>query len=685
MQEYARKNIRNIVVLGHGQVGKTSLLDACLFKTGAVSRVGRVDEGTSVYDTEPEETARRFSITSKLAAMEWQDCKLNFLDTPGYPDFLSEVRGAMLAADNALIVISAPDGIQVETEKVWRLAEQQQMPRAIFLNKMDREHADFKSVVDELRVRFGKGVVPVQMPIGEGRTFQGTLDLLSLSGRIMAHDAEHLDTAVPEFMEEAVSEARQALVEALADFDDTLLEKFLNGEDIPEEDIGKALTEGVAAGKVFPLFCGSSAMVLGIRKFMNGMVAYMPEPQNVKIGTDQKTGDIVERRADEAFSAQVYKTVMEPTGRVSYLRVWSGEAAGDMSAANPARSVVERFGGFFTTIAGRKEKLSKAIAGDIVATTKLSDTCTGDTLCDKEALIRYEAPDYPLSMLIMAAHAAKKEDEEKVVAAMEKEQISDQTLTVERNQETKEVLVRALGEVQLDILKERIKRKTKLDVIFSAPAIPLRETIRKKSTAEGKHKKQSGGHGQYGHVFLELTPLAPGSGNTFTDAIVGGAVPKTFIPAVEKGAMETLAQGVIAGYPVVDVNVKLTDGSYHTVDSSEASFKTAAAIAIKKAVQEGDPVLLEPIFNVRISAPEYFMGDVMGQLNARRAKIMGMENDGRDMSEIKAQIPALELFRYATDLRAQTRGRGSFSVEFSHYEEMPQKEAEKYIKKKDEK
>ena len=685
MQEYARKNIRNIVVLGHGQVGKTSLLDACLFKTGAVSRVGRVDEGTSIYDTEPEETARRFSITSKLAAMEWQDCKLNFLDTPGYPDFLSEVRGAMLAADNALIVISAPDGIQVETEKVWRLAEQQQMPRAIYINKMDREHADFKSVVEELRVRFGKGVVPVQMPIGEGRTFQGTIDLLTLSGRIMSHDAEHLDTTVPEYMAADVETARQALVEALADFDDTLLEKFLNGEDIPEEDIGKALTEGVAAGKVFPVFCGSAAMVLGIRKFMNGMVAYMPEPQTVKIGTDQKTGDIVERRANEAFSAQVFKTVVEPSGRVSYLRIWSGEASGDMSAANPTRSVVERFGGFFTTIAGRKEKLSRAMAGDIVGTTKLADTRTGDTLCDKDAMIRYEAPDYPLSMLIMAAHATKKEDEEKVVAALEKEQISDQTLTVERNKETKEILVRALGEVQIDILKERVKRKTKLDVVFSAPAIPLRETIRKKATAEGKHKKQSGGHGQYGHVFLELTPLAPGSGNTFTDAIVGGAVPKTFIPAVEKGAMETLAQGVIAGYPVVDVNVKLTDGSYHTVDSSEASFKTAAAIAIKKAVLEASPVLLEPIFNVRISAPEYFMGEVMGQLNARRAKIMGMENDGRDMSEIKAQIPALELFRYATDLRAQTRGRGSFSVEFSHYEEMPQKEAEKYIKKKDEK
>lgn len=683
MQEYASKNIRNIVVMGHGQVGKTSLLDACLFKTGAVSRVGRVDDGTSVYDTEPEETARRFSITSKLAAMEWQDCKLNFLDTPGYPDFLSEVRGAMLAADSALIVISAPDGIQVETEKDWRLAEQAQMPRAIFLNKMDREHADFRSVVDELRVRFGKGVVPVQLPIGAGRTFQGTLDLLSLSAKIMTHDAELLETKVPEFMEDEVAEARQALVEALADYDDSLLEKFLNGDDIPEEDIGKALTEGVVAGKVFPLFCGSAAMVLGVRKFMNGMVAYMPEPQNVKIGTEQKTGDIIERRARDPFSAQVFKTVMQTSGRVSYMRIWSGAARGDSSAANPSRSVIERFGGFYTTIAGRKEKLTQAVAGDIVATTKLTDTRTGDTLCDKDHMIRYEAPYYPLSMLIMAAHAASKEDEERVITALSKEQESDPTLTVERNAETNDILVRALGEVQLDIVKERIKRKTKLEITFSAPTIPLRETIRKKAAAEGKHKKQSGGHGQYGHVFLELTPLEPGTGNTFTDAVVGGAVPRTFIPAVEKGAMETLAQGVIAGYPVVDVNVKLTDGSYHTVDSSEASFKTAAAIAIKKAVKEADPVLLEPIFNVRISAPEYFMGEVMGQLNARRAKIMGMENDGRDMSEIHAQIPALELFRYATDLRAQTRGRGSFSVEFSHYEEMPEKIAEQYIGKQE--
>lgn len=672
MKEYSRENLRNVAVVGHGQVGKTSLLDVCLFKVGAANRIGRVDDKTSTLDTDPEEIKRHFSIACKLMSIEWHDKKINFLDTPGYPDFVGDVIGSMVAADCALLVLSASDGIEFGTESGWNVAKKLEKPRAFFINKMDRPHADFQGVLLNLREKFGDGVVAVQLPIGSAESFVGTVDVLAPKDP-------------PADMADELHEAKQNLIEALADYNDELLEKFLNDEEISEEEIAAALKIGVAEGKVFPVFCGSAGIAKGMRQLLNNIVDFFPEPnQQPVMAMNTNTEELVEVDPDGPFSAQVFKTIIDPfVGRVSYLRVFSGNLSGDMSCFNPGKNVTERFSGLFTMQAGKQISLPKVCAGDIVATTKLADTKTGDTLCDKDNPVQFAPIDYPTPMLVMSATAEKKNEIDKVVMALEKEKDGDPTLQLVRNRETKELLIRAIGETQIDIVKEKLKRKYNLSAVFGEPKISLRETIRKSAEAEGKHKKQTGGHGQYGHVKLELSPKPSGEGNEFVDSIVGGVVPRQFIPAVEKGTNETLAAGILAGFPVVDVRVNLVFGSYHPVDSSEAAFKSATAIALKKAFSLASPVLLEPVFDVTVKAPEEFMGDVVGQLNARRAKIMGMDSE-KGISVIKAKVPEMELYRYATILRAQTQGRGTFEAAFSHYDQMPERTAQDVINKMNE-
>ena len=686
MKEYQSANLRNVAIVGHGKTGKTSLLEACLFDSGAVKRLGKIDDGTAVLDYEPEESKRKQSISCKPCAVEWRDYKLNFIDSPGYPDFIGDVRGAMAAADSALIVISASSGINAGTETGWQVAEEFGLPRAFFINKMDREHADFNGIVEELRVRFGKGVVPIQLPIGKEAAFQGVADLLALHMKILTHNEEDLIADIPEYMQGEVDDARDKLIEAIAEFNDELLEKYIGGEEITETETAAALIEGIQAGKIFPVFCGSALQNIGVKKLMNGIVEYLPTPYfKVSIGTDPQTGDIAERKTEDALSAQVWKTIVDPfVGRLSYLRILSGDMKGDATYLNSSCGQMERVGAVSSMQGKNQENLKVAHAGDIVVVAKLNATKTGDTLCDKDEPIRYDPITYPESMLVMAVKAKKKGEEEKVFSSIQKEHEQDPTIVLQKQPETKDTLVRGIGEVHLEVLADRILRKFGAEAVFGEPKIPYRETIQKSVKAEGKHKKQSGGHGQYGHVFLELTPQPAGTGNEFTESIFGGSVPRQYIPAVEKGTEETLAQGVYAGYPVVDVKVNLFDGSYHAVDSSEAAFKTATAIALKKGIMEASPVLLEPIWNITVTAPEYYMGDVMGRLNAKHAKIMGMDSKGRDMSEVKAQIPAAALYKYATELRSQTKGRGSFSVEFSHYQKMQQRDAEAVIAKREE-
>ncbi len=683
MKEYDSTHVRNVAIVGHGRSGKTSIVEACLFNSGAVKRLGKVDDGTAAMDYEPEEVKRRLSISSALAACEWQDYKLNFIDTPGYPDFVGEVRSALQAVDSALVVISAPSGIEVETEKAWHAAETIELPRAIFINKMDREHADFYSVVEELRVRFGDGVVPIQLPIGREAAFQGVVDLLAMHTRIKERDENNCIVVdeIPEYMAAEVENARQQLIEAVAEFNNELLEKYVDGIDIAEEEVAAALMEGIQAGKIFPVLCGSALRNIGMHKLLYDLVEYMPSPaDHVILGTMPQSGDPVERQLSEAFSAQVFKTIVDPfVGRLSFLRIFSGDMKADSSYYNASRQTMERIGTIFTMQGKHQLNLPVAHAGDIIVTAKLQGTRTGDTLCEKGAPILYEGISYPESMLSMAVYAKKKGDEDKIFAALAKEQEEDPTICLVKDQETKETLLKGIGEVHLEVLAEKIQRKFGVEAVVTEPRIAYRETIRQTVKAEGKHKKQSGGHGQYGHVWLEISPQPAGEGNVFSETIFGGSVPRQYIPAVEKGTVETLASGILAGYPVVDVKVNLYDGSYHTVDSSEVAFKTAAAIALKKGIMEASPVLLEPICSMTVTAPEYYMGDIMGHLNGKRAHIMGMESIGKDMSEVKAQVPLAELYKYATELRSLTQGRGNYTLEFSHYEEVPVKMAEKII------
>ncbi len=680
MKEYQSTHIRNLAVVGHGKSGKTSLCEAFLHDTGFSKRLGKVDDGTSNIDYEAEEIKRRMSINTVLAACEFDAYKLNFLDTPGYPDFVGEVKSALRAVESVLVVVSAPSGVEVETEKVWRYAEELRLPRLIFINKMDREHADFYAAVEEMQVKFGRGAIPIQVPIGKESTFQGVVDLLTMRTKLKIRN-EVRQEDIPEFMQGEVEEARQKLIETVAEYNNELMEKYLEGEEISEIEVQAALIEGINDGKVFPILCGSALRDIGAKKLMEAVIEYMPTPYfNVSVGTLPDSDELAERSTEDAFSSIVFKTAVDPfIGKLSYIKVLSGALTADDSMYNPRCGKTERVTSLCITHGKAQETVKKVVAGDIIIIPKLQATKTGDTLCAKDAPIIYEGIEYPQPMLAMAVKAKKKGDDDKISSAFGKLKEEDMTIRLASDKETKENVLYGIGELQLDVLAEKMKRKFGVEFNMVKPAVPYRETIRKSVKVEGKHKKQSGGHGQYGHVWLEVSPLEPGKDVEFTETIFGGSVPRQYIPAVEKGARETLQAGILAGYPAVAIKVNLYDGSYHTVDSSEVAFKTATAIALRKAFAEANPVLLEPICNVKIRVPEYYTGDVIASVNSRRGRILGMDSAGKDMSVVQAQIPQGELFKYATELRSVAQGRGSYEVEFSHYEEAPQKVSEEVI------
>lgn len=680
MNEYKSKNIRNIALVGHGKSGKTSIAENCLFKCGATTRVGKTEEGTSVMDYTPEEVKRQMTIDSSLAACEWQGYKINFVDTPGYPDFTGEVKTVLSACESALVVVSAASGVEVETTKAWQYAEELNLPRAIFINKMDRENADFYKVVEELRAHFGKNVVPIQIPIGKEQAFHGVVDLITMNTKVKLQNKETI-YPTPEYMLDEVDKARHMLMESCAEFNDELLEKYLMEEEITETEVAAALIEGIVNAKIYPVLCGSANLGVGFRQLMNSIIEYMPTPYfNVVLGVDPANDELIERKIEDPFSAQVFKTLVDPfIGRVSYLKLISGELKENDVVYNSNREKDERIGNFYTAQGKNQVNIKKAYAGDIVIVPKLQATKTGDTLCAEDAKIRYPVVEHPASMFTMAIVATQKADEDKIGNALLRLMDEDSTLSLYKNAETGDLLISGVGEAHLEIALEKLKNKFGVNADLLKPKIAYRETIRGTTKVQGKHKKQSGGHGQFGDVYLEITPGESGSGVNFTESIVGGAVPKQYFAAVEKGVRDTLQEGILAGYPVVDINVNLYDGSYHTVDSSEMAFKTAAALAIKKGVPEARPVLLEPYYNVRISIPEYYMGDVIGSINTKRGRIVTTESPSHDKMIIEAQIPEAELFKYATDLRSITQGRGSFTMEFSHYEEVPERFAEKII------
>ena len=686
MKDYKSEQIRNVAFCGHGRSGKTSLLEAALFDSGATTRLGNVDAGTGVLDFEPEENKRKMSISASLAALEWKNFKINALDVPGFPDFVAEMHGALAAADAAVIVVSASAGVEVETEKAWALAESLNLPRAFFITKMDREHADFEKVLAELRNKFGNSVVPVQVPVGKEDSFKGVVDLIKVFGKVN-NDDEACDAAE---VADEVEDMRLEMLDTVAEFNDDLMEKYLEGdvEDLDEKEISEALAQGVSEAKVFPVFVGSALKNIGVKKFLNSVVEFFPAPDSKTYsGINPKTDELVERKVSEPFSGQIFKTMVDPfVGRMSYVRVISGDMKGDatyqlIGAENEGQ---ERLSGLFTMQGKKQIPVDVAHAGDIVVTSKLANAKTGDTLCDKAAPIKYERIQYPEPMLAMAVTSEKKGEEDKVFGAIIRQQDEDPTIWLVKNAETKQTILKGVGEVHLDILSDKIQRKFGVKMVLGEPRVAYRETIRKNVEVQGKHKKQSGGHGQYGDVWLKIGPNKDANpevnnGNVWTESIFGGSVPRQYFPAVEKGTQETLAEGVIAGYPVVNVSVNLFDGSYHAVDSSEAAFKMATSIAIKKGILSADPILLEPIDEITVLTPENYMGDIIGKLNSKRGKILGMDPKGKGMTEVKALIPSSELYKYATDLRSQTQGRASYSLKFSHYDPMPDKLAEKII------
>lgn len=683
MKEYRSDMLRNVGIVSHAGAGKTSLAEALLFNAGAINRLGRVDDGTTTTDFEPEEVKRKVTISTGLAPCEWRDHKVNFLDTPGYADFLGEVKGVLRAVESTLVILCAASGVEVDTEKVWSFASELNLPRISFVNKMDRENADFYNVIAEMQQSFGPYVLPVQLPIGSEENFKGIIDLIKMKSLIPNNNqaTSYVESEVPGELVEQAENARQKLIEAIAETDDELLSKYLEGEELSCEEIQRGLLLGISQCKIHPVLCGSACKNIGIQQLLDYIISYVPSPvSRVVTGFHPVTKEIMERKYSDAFSAMVFKTTADPfVGRLSYIKVFSGLLKPDTMIYNVSKEKTERIGNVYALKGKHQEALSVVHSGDIAVVAKLQETHTGDSLAEKEKAILFEGINYPKPMFTMCIEAKNKGDEDKLGNAINRLLDEDPTLKVKKNVETNQLLISGMGDLHIDIMAERMKRKFGVEVLLHNPKVPYRETIRGSVKVEGKHKKQSGGHGQYGHVWLQLEPLSPGGQFEFVDSIFGGAVPRQYIPAVEKGVKEAMTGGVLAGYPMVDIKVTLQDGSYHTVDSSEMAFKIASVMAFRKGALQAKPVLLEPISNVEVHVPETYMGDVIADLNSKRGRIQGMEPIGKGMGIIKAQVPSSEMFKYSIDLRSITQGRGYFDINFSHYEEVPQRIAETII------
>ncbi|MEW8959899.1 MAG: elongation factor G [Moorella sp. (in: firmicutes)] len=672
MKVYPSSSIRNVGIVAHGGAGKTSLTEALLYNAGATKRLGRVDDGNTITDYHPEEIKRKVTINTALAFAEWQDNKINILDTPGYSDFFGDVVSALRVVDSVIVVVSAVAGVEVQTEVVWEEAETRRLPRLAYVNKMDRENANFQKAVETMQERFKGHIVPVQLPIGAAETFSGVIDILEQKAYTYDGNGNEKVGPVPDEYKDEVASLRETIVEAAAEGDDELLMKYLDGEELTPDEIRRGLKQAIAEGKVIPVLCGSALKNMGVKPLLDYIVNYLPSPTDA-------AGKEASELEKENLAVLVFKTLADPyVGRLSMLRVYSGILKSDSSVYNANKENEEKIGQLFTLQGKNQATVSELRPGDIGAVAKLQFTTTGDTLTTKANPVKLEGIDFPEPTLPVAIRPKSKGDEDKLSNALARLLEEDPTLRLSKNNETRETILTGMGESHLDITLERLQRKFGVDVEMSTPKVPYRETIRTSVTrVEGKHKKQTGGHGQYGHVFIDMSPL-PDKEFEFTETIFGGAVPRQYIPAVEKGIREAMQEGILAGYPVTNIKVNLADGSYHTVDSSEMAFKIAAGIAFRKAVEQAKPVLLEPIMNVEITVPEQFMGDIMGDLNSRRGRILGMEAKGKNQV-IRAQVPLAEMYRYAINLKSITQGRGHFKMDFSHYEEVPANIAEKII------
>lgn len=670
MRNYSSNNIRNVGILAHGGAGKTSLTEAFLFNASHTTRLGKVDDGTTVTDYLPEEVKRKVTVSTTLAPVEWKDCKINILDTPGYADFIGEVKSTLRAVDSIILTVCGVAGVEVQTEVHWSVAEEKKIPRVIFVNKLDRENANFNRVLDDLQEKFGNHVVPVMLPIGSEDSFSGVVDLLKQ--KAYAFDGNKMNEIdIPADLQADVEKYSEAIMEAAAEGDDEYLMKYLDGELLTDEEVFKGLKAGVLEGKVVPVYCGSALKNIGIQPLMDAAIELLPSP------VDKPDFDEKELKKGD-LAAIVFKTLADPfVGKLSFARVVKGTLKSDSTINNINKGKDERYGSLLVMRGKTQDSVSEAPAGDIVAIAKLAVTTTGDTLGVKGKTDELEGVEFPKPVYSVAVKAKSRNDEDKVGNALARLIEEDPTLTLEKNTETKETILTGMGEQHLDITLERMQRKFGVEVETKTPRVPYRETIRGTAEYEYKHKKQSGGHGQYGHVKLRFEPLEDAEFK-FEQTIFGGAVPKNYHPAVEKGVREAMAEGILAGYPVSNVKVTLYDGSYHDVDSSEMSFKIASTMCFRKGVEKAKPVLMEPIMDVEVFVPEQFMGDIISDLNGKRGRILGMEPKG-NWQVVKAQVPLSEMYRYVIDLKSITQGRASYSMEYSHYEDVPQQIANNIV------
>jgi elongation factor G len=682
MKTYEPESIRNVLLTGHGGAGKTTLLEAMLFTSGAITRMGSVEDGNTVSDHDPEEVKKGISVSLALAPIESEGVKINVLDAPGYADFVGDLYSAVHAADAVVIVVSAVEGVEVQTEVAWELAVQAGLPRAIFINKLDRERASFERTLDELTKSFGTQIAPVQYPLGEEHAFEGVADLLSRKAYTYSGGPSGTEAQWPDDIAGKADPYREKLTEAVAEADDALLEKYLETGELSEEEVLRAMKAGFADAKVSPVLLGAAAKPIGSDRMISFIRDVSPSPAGRRVTVTAKDGEEQERPNDAGgpLTAQVFKTVSDPyVGKISMYRVFSGRLRPDASVHNATKNIEERVGQIFTLKGKDHDPLSEVPAGDIGAVAKLAHTNTGDTLTTKGDDVQLPQFDVPEPLLAIAVEPKTKGDEDKLSTGLARIQEEDPTIRVDRSSETHETVLYCMGEAHMDVLIEKMKRKFGVEVAHRPAKIPYKETLKGKATATGRYVKQSGGHGQYGVATIEVEPLEHGAGFEFVDKIVGGVVPHQFIPSVEKGVLKALTDGIAAGYPMVDVRVTLFDGKFHTVDSSDMSFQIAGSMAMREAAQNAGVSLLEPIVELDVVVPDDHTGDIMGDLNSKRGKILGMEGTGAGKQRIRALVPQAEVARYAIDLRSLTGGRGVFTMKFSHYEEVPQHIAQKVI------
>lgn len=676
MAQTEARGIRNVVLLSHGGAGKTSLAEAALFAAGAINRLGRVDEGATTSDYDPDEIKRHISLNLALLPCQWRDTKINLLDTPGYLDFVGEVKAAIRVAEGAVVVVSAASGVEVGTEQVWDYSQEAALARLIFVNKMDRENADFLQTVSQLQSVFSAGCLPLQLPIGAHNDFTGIVDLLSLKA-FMGDKAE--EGEIPPAMAAEVATWREKLVEAIAEMDDNLIEKYLGGEELSQEELSKGLRQAVAEGKVVPVLAGSALKSIGIGMLMDAVSDFLPAPAERKVAAGD---DVIDQSQEAPLAALVFKTTADPyVGKLTYFRVYGGVISSNSHVWNVSRDGDERLGQLFMVRGKTQESVERVVAGDIGAVAKLALASTGDTLGSQDKPLKLAPIKFPSPIFSQAVHPKTKADLDKLGTALHRLAEEDPTLRVHREADTNETVISGMGITQLEAAAEKMQRKFGVGVALSLPRVPYKETITAPAEAEYKHRKQSGGHGQFGHVFLRLEPLPGGSASEFISKIVGGSIPRNYIPAVEKGVLEGTQEGILAGYPVVNIRTTLYDGSFHPVDSSDICFKIAGAGAFKRGMEAGQPILLEPIMNIRITVPNDFTGDVIGDMNTKRAHVQGM-NPEDGVNIIEAKVPLAEILRYAIDLKSLTHGRGQFTTEFDHYEQVPTHLAQKLIEEK---